>query len=185
MPAGSDAPSVYEDVDVVPVCEVVGNRAKGGLVGDAEVLESLIGEHDAPAECIVRPIPLEHNDIMPRVSLLEQQRCVESRGSAADDDDFQLMTFSVAGDASSDIICLKQRCRYYGGKADTVGEESRRFTQGGALNRSLGAVTQHQTLLLLGTTERIKVSHLSVFRPKTIRTVVWDVSARYRMARSP
>lgn len=79
-----------EDIYVIPVSEIAGDRAKCWLVGDAKVLKCLIREHDTPPECVVRLVALEDRDVMRRIRLLEEQRRVESCRSAADDVDLAL-----------------------------------------------------------------------------------------------
>ena len=62
--ARRDATTVDEDVDVVPVREIVGDRAERRLVGSPEILEGLVGKHDAPAERVVGPVSLENGDLV-------------------------------------------------------------------------------------------------------------------------
>ena len=50
------------DLDVVPVGEVVGDRAVALAVVVLERLQRLVGEHDAEAERVVRPVALEDGD---------------------------------------------------------------------------------------------------------------------------
>ena len=52
--ARRDLVALEEDVDVVPVIERLQDRARRGLVGGDEIAERLVGEHDAPAERVVR-----------------------------------------------------------------------------------------------------------------------------------
>src|SRR3954469_10902553 len=75
--AGCDPFSVDEDVDVVPVREVAGNRAKGGPVCRLEILEGLIGEYDSPPERIVALVSLEDGYVVGWISLLEQESCIQ------------------------------------------------------------------------------------------------------------
>ena len=59
--------------------------SRGGLgIGRGEIAERLVGEHDAPAERVVRPVALDDPHDVPRVRLLEQQTRVQARGTAAD-----------------------------------------------------------------------------------------------------
>ena len=58
--------------------------ARGRRVGRAQVAERLVGEHDAPAEGVVRPVALDDGDVVGRIALLHQQREVEPRRAAAD-----------------------------------------------------------------------------------------------------
>ena len=103
--AGGDPTPVDDDVDVVPVGEVGGDRAERRLVGGAEVLERLVGEHDAPPERAVRAVALDDGDVVRRVRLLEQQRGVQPCRSAADDDDPHVP--SAWGVVPRDITSLK------------------------------------------------------------------------------
>ena len=64
--AARDRASLEMDVDVVPVVERVGDVARGFRVGGGEVAERLVGEHDAPAERVVRPVALDHPHHVPR-----------------------------------------------------------------------------------------------------------------------
>lgn len=106
MSAGSDSPVADEYIDVVPVCKVGGDRAISRLVGRAKVLHCLIGEHDAPAEGVIRTVPLEHGDLVRRVGFLEEDCRVEPGRTAANDDDFQW--FPLIERRVRDIIGLKQ-----------------------------------------------------------------------------
>ncbi len=82
--AGGDRAALEVDVDVVPVVERSGDRVRSLGVGDREVAERLVGEHDAPAERVAGPVALDDPHRVPRVRLLEQQRGVEPRRAAAD-----------------------------------------------------------------------------------------------------
>jgi len=73
--------------DVVPVIERVEDLLRGFGVGGLQVAERLVGEHHAPAERVVRPIALDHRDVMRRILLFHQQREVQAGGPAADTDD--------------------------------------------------------------------------------------------------
>ena len=65
-------------------------RSKVSAIGGAEVLQRLIGEHDAPAERVVRAVALEDGDRALGTRLLEQQREIQPRRPAADDANSQL-----------------------------------------------------------------------------------------------
>jgi hypothetical protein len=82
--ARGDPATLEEDVDVVPVIERLQDRLRRRLVGGDEVAESLVGEHDAPAERVVGPVALDHDDVVPRVLLFHQDREVEAGRPAAD-----------------------------------------------------------------------------------------------------
>ena len=82
VPARRDAASPHDDIDVVPVREVVGDRAKGGFVGGAEVLQRLVGEHHAPAERVVLAVALDDGDFVRWILLFHQQGKVQARRAA-------------------------------------------------------------------------------------------------------
>src|ERR1044071_175491 len=92
MGARRDAPPFEDDVDVVPMREVLGDRVIRWRVGASEVLERLVGKHDAPSKGRVGTVPLQHGDLVPRVSPLDEQRRIQARGSAANDHDSQIRT---------------------------------------------------------------------------------------------
>jgi len=68
----SDDLSVVVNVDVVPVGEVAGEALVGWRIGLGECIQSLIGEHHAEPECVVRPVALDDRDLVRRVGLLHQ-----------------------------------------------------------------------------------------------------------------
>ena len=73
-----------ERVDVGPVGEVLADAPEALRVGLLELAERLVGEHDAPAEGVVRLVLLEDVDLRRGHALLEQDGEVERRGAAAD-----------------------------------------------------------------------------------------------------
>ena len=87
VPARRDTVSVHDHIDVVPVRKVLGDGAKGRLIGGTKVLQRLVGEHDAPAEGVVGRVALEHDHIVFGPRLLEQQGRIQARWSASDHDD--------------------------------------------------------------------------------------------------
>jgi hypothetical protein len=54
-----------------------------------KVFERLIGEDHAPAEGVIGAIALEHDYLVRRGGLFEEQGRVETGWTTADDDDFQ------------------------------------------------------------------------------------------------
>ena len=76
-----------DDVDVVPMGEAVGDRVVGRRVGDAKVLQRLVGEHDAPTERLAGAIALDDGDAVRRVRLRQQHGRVQTRGTTTDDHD--------------------------------------------------------------------------------------------------
>ena len=84
MAARGDGAALEVDVDVVPTAERTGDLLVGLRVRRTQITERLIGEHDAPAESVVRPVPLQYADVVGRIALLHQQGQVEPRRTAAD-----------------------------------------------------------------------------------------------------
>jgi hypothetical protein len=81
--ARADRAALEVDVDVVPVIERVADLGVRFGLGESEVAERLVGEHDAPAECVVGPIALDYGDLPARVRALGEQREVEAGRTAA------------------------------------------------------------------------------------------------------
>ena len=67
-PRRADCAAAEIDVDVVPVIERVEDRVGARGVGGAQVAERLVGEHDAPAERVVRAVALDDGDLVRRVA---------------------------------------------------------------------------------------------------------------------
>ena len=88
------------DLDVVPARGGRGHRRVGLGVGLADVLQRLVGEHDAEAEGVLEPVPLVHRDLVGRVVALEQDGEVEAGGPRADDRDLHRAAGSHAGATS-------------------------------------------------------------------------------------
>ena len=85
--ARDDLVAADVDLDVVPVVEGVEDLRRCGRIGRLQVAERLVGEDDAPAESVVRAIPLDDRDVVRRVQLLHEQREVQAGRAAADADD--------------------------------------------------------------------------------------------------
>jgi hypothetical protein len=75
------------DGDVVPKGEVSANRSGADRVVAGEVRQGLVGEHHAPAERIVRPVPLDHDDLVIGVFQLHRDREIEPGGTTAETHD--------------------------------------------------------------------------------------------------
>ena len=82
--ARADLAAADVDLDVVPVVERAEDGVGGRRVGFAQVAERLVGEHDAPAERVVRAVALDHADAVRGRLPLHQQREVQAGGTAAD-----------------------------------------------------------------------------------------------------
>ncbi len=75
------------DFDVIPVVERF-EDLRGTLgVGALQVAQRLVGEDHAPAEGVVRPVALDHRDVVRRVLPLHQQGEIQAGRAAADTDD--------------------------------------------------------------------------------------------------
>src|SRR5262249_37637224 len=75
------------DLDVVPIGEVAAQRPVALAVVGLEVVQRLVGEDDAEAERVLRPVALEHGDLRSRPGLLHQDGEVQAGRAAADDVD--------------------------------------------------------------------------------------------------
>ena len=84
MAAGTHLAALEEDLDVVPVVELVTDQRGGGRVGRRQVGQGLVAQHHAPAEGVEWAVSLDHRDFERRLARLHQQREVEPRGTAAD-----------------------------------------------------------------------------------------------------
>src|SRR5688572_20394343 len=71
------------NVDVIPVREVVRDRAIGLCIRGGQVLESGIGKNNAPTKRVVGAIPFINCNVVLRILFLEQQRQVEARRAGA------------------------------------------------------------------------------------------------------
>ncbi|SPC13098.1 conserved hypothetical protein [Cupriavidus oxalaticus] len=80
---GADGAAADMDVDIVPVIE--GGVDLGGAVriGLLEVVHGGVGEHHAPAEGVIGPVALDHDDLVGRILQLHQQAEVQPGRSAA------------------------------------------------------------------------------------------------------
>src|ERR1043165_2122826 len=84
MPAGGDDLAAVVHIDVVPVRKIVENLCRAFGVDLLQVLHRLVGEHHAPAECIVRLVALDDLHPMARIEALQRQREIKPRRPAAD-----------------------------------------------------------------------------------------------------
>src|SRR5581483_9199851 len=70
--------------NVVPVGERFANERRAfGIVG-LEVRQRFIGQHHAPAEGVIRPVPLDHHDLVRGIAPLERNGKIEAAGAAAE-----------------------------------------------------------------------------------------------------
>src|SRR5947208_2807342 len=81
--ARSNGTAAEMDVDVVPVIEGTDDLSCGFRVRALQIAERLIGEHDTPAERVLRAVALEHAHFVPGIGELCEQRRVKTCGTAA------------------------------------------------------------------------------------------------------
>jgi len=81
---GADLAAADVDLDVVPVVERAQDLGGRFRVRRLQVAQRLVGEHDAPAEGVVRAVALHHGNLVRRVMLLHEQREIQSGRSPAD-----------------------------------------------------------------------------------------------------
>ena len=75
-------------VNVVPIGEALGDVAIARLVRPAQVLQGLVGEHDAEAEGIGRRVAFDYANCRVRVRLLDQDGGIQTRRAATQYFDF-------------------------------------------------------------------------------------------------
>ena len=77
--------------DVIPAVHGGGDGIGALGVGGAQIGDRLVGEHDAPAERVVRAMPFDHGDLRTRVAPLHEQRGIEPAGTTTNDDNVHRM----------------------------------------------------------------------------------------------
>jgi len=85
--AAADQLPAEMHIDVVPMIEAVDDGVMRLRIDIAKSGHRLVGEHDAPAERVVRPVALVHFDERVGQCLLEKDRRIQARGAAAETDD--------------------------------------------------------------------------------------------------
>ncbi|MCY1222964.1 hypothetical protein D9M72_350730 [compost metagenome] len=73
MAAGADGAPADVDVDIVPVVEGRVDLGGADRVGFLQVIHGGVREHHAPAEGVVGPVALDHDDLIGRILQLHQQ----------------------------------------------------------------------------------------------------------------
>ena len=84
VPAAADRLAVEDEVDLVPIDEDVADRVVALRVVIAEIVERLVGEHDAETERVVAPVALVDLDVPGGPRLLREQREIEPGRAAPD-----------------------------------------------------------------------------------------------------
>src|SRR5471030_3297121 len=87
VPGRGDDLAPVVDVDVGPMREGRGDLGGGCRIGGGDVAERLVGEHDAPAEGVVRLVALDDADAVRRILQLHQDDEEQTGRAAADADD--------------------------------------------------------------------------------------------------
>jgi len=83
MTAADKAPPLAVDGNIVPVMEAASDGVVAFRVGGAEIPHGLVGKDHAPAESVVRAVPLVYFYTDLRQRPTQQNSCVQSRGAAA------------------------------------------------------------------------------------------------------
>ena len=83
--ANGDPFTAVDDVDVVPFLARRSDRLVGRRIALAQVVERLVGKNDPPPERVVRPVALDHRHLVRRILSLHEQREVQTRRTAAND----------------------------------------------------------------------------------------------------
>ncbi len=90
MPARAQDLAAKVGVDAVPVHEIGDDTAMRGLVRTQEVAQRLVREHHTPTKGLTIPIALHNMHVMLGMLPFDEQRKVESCGSATNDADFHM-----------------------------------------------------------------------------------------------
>jgi hypothetical protein len=89
------------DVDVVPAVESLDDLLGGFRVRDRKVAERLVREDHAPAERVVRAIPLDDAHDVTRFGPLREQREIQTRRPSADADDPHVLLLAAGTDCAA------------------------------------------------------------------------------------
>ena len=89
--------SLEVNVDVVPATELANDGLRRDGVGLAQVAHRRVREHDAPTESVVRPVALDHDDLVARVLQLHQQPEIQAGRATTDADDLHWVFLRVCG----------------------------------------------------------------------------------------
>ena len=68
--------------DVVPIDEILADKLRALRIVGVEIVERLVGQHDAPAERIVRPVAFDHNHIVCGIAPFQGNREIQSGRTA-------------------------------------------------------------------------------------------------------
>ncbi len=83
----AQALALEQKLDVVPMVEGVGDLGGALRIRLADRLHDLIGEHDAPAERVVGPVPFDDGNVVLGMPALHHQSEIEPRRPSADAND--------------------------------------------------------------------------------------------------
>jgi hypothetical protein len=64
--------------DVIPVGKVRPDRFRADRIILRQIVERLVGQHDAPAECVIRLVALDDNNLVRRIAQLHRDREIET-----------------------------------------------------------------------------------------------------------
>ena len=83
MTARTHAAALEKYLDIVPVVERVPDLAAARRVGHAQVVQRLVGQHNAPAKGVEWLVPLDYHDPVRRILQLHEQTEIQPRRPAA------------------------------------------------------------------------------------------------------
>src|SRR5690242_6844592 len=91
--AGGDDPfAAIMNGDVVPIGKMLADRLRADRIVRGDIVEGLVGEHDAPAKRVVGPIALEYRHIMRGVAQLDADCGIEPCRAATEASDLHADT---------------------------------------------------------------------------------------------
>src|SRR5262249_14251251 len=100
--------------DVVPIGKMLPDRLRACRIIGGDIVEGLVGKHDAPAESIVGAVALEHSHVMRGVAQLDADRGIKPGRAAAEASDFHVEF------ASSNRVRMPLRPDYFKLKSLTL-----------------------------------------------------------------
>ena len=91
-----DALAAIMDSNVIPIGEVATNGLRADRIIGHEVVERIVRQHHAPTERVIRPVSLDHSDVVGGIAQLHADREVEARRTATEARNFHVVpTFST------------------------------------------------------------------------------------------
>ena len=82
--AGAHHRAAIMNGDVVPIDERVADRLGAFGIVCVQIAERLVGQHHAPAKCVVRPVALDDDDFVRGIAQLQRNREIKAAWPASE-----------------------------------------------------------------------------------------------------